>query len=118
MSASSSRFGHADRSLPGHVGTVRWSAFSSSATFSSPRNSVWALVEMSAALIPASRISEERTAPLLISGDRTASLAISEERTASFRICGDPTLSLPSVAAAATVPPSATNSATCAMTLA
>ena len=53
----------------------------------------------------------ERTAPLLISGDRTASLASSGERTASLRIWCDPTLSRSSVAAAAAVPPSATNSA-------
>ena len=95
---------------------MRWSAFSSSVTFSSPRNAVRAPVEMSAALMLASRISEERTAPLLISGDRTASLAISGERTASLRICGDPTLSRSSVTAATPVPPSATNSATLAMT--
>jgi hypothetical protein len=73
---------------------------------------------MSLALMPSSRISEERTAPLLISGDRTASLAISGERTASARIWGDPTLSRPSVAAATPVPLSATNSARLAVTLA
>lgn len=63
---------------------------------------------MSPKRMPASRISEERTAPLLISG----------ERTASRLICTDPTLSRGRVTAAAAVPPSATNSARLEMTLA